>query len=63
MDRAPKRSRRLAEKRRRAGERAGRMSVGDALDVFTHEADVTNLAEARAMDSARKAVLDLSTAC
>ena len=31
------------------------MSVGDALDVFTHEVDATNLAEARAMDSARKA--------
>ena len=31
------------------------MSVGDALDVFTHEVDVTNLAEARAMNSARKA--------
>jgi hypothetical protein len=55
MDRAPKRSRRLAEKRRRASKRAGRMSVGDALDVFTHEVDVTNLAEARAMNSARKA--------
>ena len=31
------------------------MSVGEALDVATHGVDVTNLAEARAMDSARKA--------
>ena len=55
MDRAPKRSRRLAEKRRRASKQAGRMSVGDALDVFAHEVDSTNLAESRAMDSDRKA--------
>ena len=31
------------------------MSVGEALDADTHEVDVTNLAEARAMNSARKA--------
>ena len=55
MDRSTRKSRRLANKRRRVGERAGRMSVGEALDVATHGVDVTNLAEARAMDSARKA--------
>ena len=55
MDRAPKRSRRLAEKRRRAGERAGRMSVGEALDVVTHGVDVTNLTETRAMNIVHKA--------
>ena len=31
------------------------MSVGEVLDADTHEVDATNLAEARAMDSARKA--------
>ena len=49
MDRAPKRSKRLAEKRRRAGGRSHEMSVGEALDADTHEVDSTNLAEARAM--------------
>ena len=55
MDRAPKRIKRLAEKHRRAGGRSHEMSVGEALDADTHEVDATNLAEARAMDSARKA--------
>ena len=55
MDRSPKRSRRLAEKHRRVGGRSHEMSVGEALDADTHEVDSTNLAEARAMDSARKA--------
>ena len=56
MDRAPKRNKRLAEKRRRAGGRSHEMSVGEALDTDAHEVDSTNLAEARAMNSARKAV-------
>lgn len=55
MDRANRKSERLAEKRRRAGRRSHEMSVGEALDADTHEVDSTNLAEARAMDSARKA--------
>ena len=55
MDRAQRKSERLAEKRRRAGRRSHEMSVGEALDADTHEVDSTNLAEARAMDSARKA--------
>ena len=55
MDRAQRKSERLAEKRRRAGRRSHEISVGEALDADTHEVDATNLAEARAMDSARKA--------
>ena len=55
MDRAQRRSRRLADKRRRTQSRSGgkRMSVGDAFGVRAHEGvDVTNLAEANAMNSA-----------
>ena len=55
MDRTKRRSRRLAEKRRRTRGRSGkkRMSVGDAFGVRAHEGvDVTNLAEANAMNSA-----------
>ena len=55
MDRATRKSERLTNKRRRAGGRSHEMSVGEALDADTHEVDSTNLAEARAMDSARKA--------
>ena len=55
MDRAQRRSDRLAEKRRRAGKSSREMSVGRALDADAHEVDSTNLAEARAMNSARKA--------
>ena len=55
MDRATRKSERLANKRRRAGRRSHEMSVGEALDADTHEVDSTNLAEARTMDSARKA--------
>ena len=56
MDRAQRKSERLAEKKhRRVGRRSHEMSVGEALDADTHEVDSTNLAEARAMDNARKA--------
>ena len=55
MDRATRKSERLAKQRRRAGGRSHEMSVGEALDADTHEVDSTNLAEARAMDSSRKA--------
>ena len=55
MDRAQRRSDRLAKKRRRAGKSSREMSVGEALDADTHEIDVTNLAEARVIHSARKA--------
>ena len=55
MDRTQRKSERLASKRRCVGRRSHEMSVGEALDVDTHEVDATNLAEARAMDSARKA--------
>ena len=55
MDRAQRKSERLIEKRRRAGRRSHEISVGESLDADTHEVDATNLAEARAMDSARKA--------
>ena len=57
MDRAQRKSERLAEKRRRAGRRSHDMSVGEALDADTHEVNATNLAEARAMDIARKAAV------
>ena len=60
MHRATRRSRRLADQRRRAGQPTARMSVGEALDVSTYQVDVTNLAEARAMDSARAAAANLS---
>ena len=46
MDRAQRKSERLAEKRRRAGRRSHEMSVGEALDADTHEVDATNLTEA-----------------
>ena len=49
MDRAQRKSERLAEKRRRAGRRSHDISVGEALDADTHEVDATNLTEARAM--------------
>ena len=60
MHRATRRSRRLADQRRRAGQPATRMSVGEALDVPTYQVDVTNLAEARAMDSVRAAAANLN---
>ena len=60
MYRATRRSRRLADQRRRAGQPTARMSVGEALDVSTYQVDVTNLPEARAMDSARTAAANLS---
>ena len=47
MDRAQRKSERLAEKRRRVGRRSHEMSVGEALDADTHEVDTTNLAGAR----------------
>ena len=50
MDRAPRRSRRLAKQSRRARRSQERMSVGDAYGVHAHdEVDATNLSEARAM--------------
>ena len=54
MDRTKRRSRRLAEKRRRTRKSGTRrMSVGDAFGVRACEGvDVTNLAEANAMSSA-----------
>ena len=55
MDRSQRRSDRLAKQRRRAGKSSREMSVGEALDADTHEVEATNLAEARAMNSARKA--------
>ena len=55
MDRATRKSERLAKQRRRAGKSSREMSVGEALDADAHEVDATNLAEARAMNSARKA--------
>ena len=58
-ERTVRRSRRLATKRRRA-RRAPRMSVGEAIGAPLHEDDVTNLAEARAMNSAREAAALLS---
>ena len=62
MDRTKRRSRRLAEKRRRtrkSGKR--RMSVGDAFGVRAcEEVDVTNLAEAHAMSSAIAAAANLA---
>ena len=62
MDRTKRRSRRLAEKRRRtrkSGKR--RMSVGDAFGVRACEGvDVTNLAEANAMSSAIAAAANLT---
>ena len=42
-------SRRLAEKRRRAGEPADVMSVGEALNAEAHGVDVVNLVKARAI--------------
>lgn len=51
-----RKSRRLADKHRRVGKGSKRMSVGEALDADTHGVDVTNLVEAHAMQSARKAV-------
>ena len=63
MDRTKRRSRRLAEKRRRTHSRSGkkRMSVGDAFGVRAHEGvDVTNLAEANAMNSAYAAAAILT---
>ena len=61
MDRAPRRSRRLAKQRRRAGKpKDKRMSVGEALGAPAYQVDATNLAEARAMHSARAAAANLS---
>ena len=63
MDRTKRRSRRLAEKRRRTHSRSGkkRMSVGDAFGVRAHEGvDVTNLSEAHAMNSAYAAAANLT---
>ena len=56
MDRAKRKSRRLAEQRRRAGESEDVMSVGEALNANSHGVDVANLVEARAMHSAHKVV-------
>ena len=61
MDRAPRRSRRLAKQRRRARKpKDKRMSVGEALGAPTHQVDATNLAEARAMHGAREAAMNLT---
>ena len=55
MDRATRKNERLVKQRRRAGKSSREMSVGEALDAGAHEVDATNLTEARAMNSARKA--------
>ena len=62
MDRTKRRSRRLADKRRRTRKSGkGRMSVGDAFGVRAcEEVDVTNLAEAHAMSSAIAAAANLA---
>ena len=58
MEHTIRRSRRLAQKRRRVRQ-PPRMSIGEAYGTPAGEGDGVNLAEARAMNSARKAAARL----